>query len=86
MNKLGVHALVWVGGWSEDECTRAIRSTAELGYDFIETAGFSAAGQVRWRSLADGSVVEANTGGSLAPDLAIELSGTFVVDADSFLL
>ena len=36
MNKLGVHALVWVGGWSEDECTRAIRSTAELGYDFIE--------------------------------------------------
>ena len=36
MNKLGVHALVWVGGWSEAECAKAIRSTAELGYDYIE--------------------------------------------------
>ena len=36
MSKLGVHALVWVGGWSEADCTKAIRSTAELGYDFIE--------------------------------------------------
>jgi D-psicose/D-tagatose/L-ribulose 3-epimerase len=36
MNKLGVHALVWVGGWSEADCTQAIKSTAELGYDFIE--------------------------------------------------
>ena len=36
MNKLGVHALVWVGGWSEADCTKAIQSTAELGYDFIE--------------------------------------------------
>lgn len=36
MNRLGVHALVWVGGWSEAECERAIASTAELGYDFIE--------------------------------------------------
>ena len=36
MNKLGVHALVWVGGWSEAECASAIRNTAELGYDFIE--------------------------------------------------
>ena len=36
MSKLGVHALVWVGGWSEAESEKAIRSTAELGYDFIE--------------------------------------------------
>jgi D-psicose/D-tagatose/L-ribulose 3-epimerase len=36
MSKLGVHALVWVGGWGEVDCTRAIQSTAELGYDFIE--------------------------------------------------
>ncbi len=36
MSKLGVHALVWVGGWSEAECTKAISNTAELGYDFIE--------------------------------------------------
>jgi D-psicose/D-tagatose/L-ribulose 3-epimerase len=36
MNKLGVHALVWVGSWSEADCTHAITSSAELGYDFIE--------------------------------------------------
>jgi D-psicose/D-tagatose/L-ribulose 3-epimerase len=36
MNKLGVHALVWVGGWSHDECTKAIEQTAALGYDLIE--------------------------------------------------
>jgi D-psicose/D-tagatose/L-ribulose 3-epimerase len=36
MNKLGVHALVWVGGWSHDECERAIAQTAELGFDLIE--------------------------------------------------
>jgi len=35
-NKLGVHALVWVGNWSHDECTRAIEQTAALGYDIIE--------------------------------------------------
>jgi hypothetical protein len=31
-------------------------------------------------------VVEANTGGSLAADLEIELAGTFVIDTDSFVL
>ncbi len=36
MSKLGVHALVWVGGWSEAEAAKAISNTAELGYDFIE--------------------------------------------------
>jgi D-psicose/D-tagatose/L-ribulose 3-epimerase len=36
MNKLGVHALVWVGGWTHDECGKAIGQTAELGYDLIE--------------------------------------------------
>ena len=34
--KLGVHALVWVGGWSPAEAREAIASTAEAGYDLIE--------------------------------------------------
>ena len=34
--RLGVHALVWVGGWSEEEARTAISSTAEAGYDLIE--------------------------------------------------
>jgi D-psicose/D-tagatose/L-ribulose 3-epimerase len=36
MNKLGVHALVWVGGWSYEECAKAVDQTAELGFDLIE--------------------------------------------------
>ena len=36
MNKLGVHALVWEAGWSDEKCARAIARTAETGYDFIE--------------------------------------------------
>ncbi len=36
MNKLGLHALVWVGGWSPDECRTAIESTKEAGYELIE--------------------------------------------------
>ncbi|MEJ8855541.1 sugar phosphate isomerase/epimerase family protein [Variovorax robiniae] len=35
-NKLGVHALVWVGGWSHEECERAMAQTAEIGFDLIE--------------------------------------------------
>ncbi|NNG36976.1 sugar phosphate isomerase/epimerase family protein [Nakamurella aerolata] len=37
-NKIGVHALVWVGGWSEDEARTAISSTKKAGYDVIELA------------------------------------------------
>ena len=36
MRRLGVHALVWVGGWSPAEARQAIASTAEAGYDLIE--------------------------------------------------
>ncbi len=35
-NTIGVHALVWVGGWSPDEARKAIESTREAGYDLIE--------------------------------------------------
>ena len=36
MNKIGVHALSWVGGWSEAEARKAIEGSAQLGYDIIE--------------------------------------------------
>ena len=38
MNKIGAHALCWVGGWSEAEARKAISGTAALGYDLIEIA------------------------------------------------
>jgi len=43
MNKLGVHALVWVGGWSHDECERAVAQSAEIGFDLIEIAALDPA-------------------------------------------
>ncbi len=36
MNPLGVHALVWTGGWSEPERRHAIDATRAAGYDIIE--------------------------------------------------
>ncbi|WP_307849647.1 sugar phosphate isomerase/epimerase family protein [Qaidamihabitans albus] len=35
-NAIGVHGMVWVGGWSRPEAERAVASTAEAGYDLIE--------------------------------------------------
>ncbi|MEP9381053.1 sugar phosphate isomerase/epimerase family protein [Nocardioides sp. KR10-350] len=37
-NRFGVHALVWVGGWSEEQARRAISSSKNAGYDLIELA------------------------------------------------
>lgn len=35
-NLFGIHSLVWVGGWSDEQAELAIRSTAESGFDLIE--------------------------------------------------
>jgi D-psicose/D-tagatose/L-ribulose 3-epimerase len=35
-NLLGVHALVWVGGWSHDQAIEAIQNSKEAGYGLIE--------------------------------------------------
>ena len=35
-NKIGIHALVWVGGWNQNESRQAIAGAAETGYDLIE--------------------------------------------------
>lgn len=43
MNKLGLHANVWVSGWSENEADLAISKTAETGYDLIEIPALNAA-------------------------------------------
>ena len=37
-NALGVHALVWVAGWSEEECRHAVASTARVGSTQLHAA------------------------------------------------
>jgi D-psicose/D-tagatose/L-ribulose 3-epimerase len=36
VNTLGVHALVWVGGWNEADARRAVEATAAAGFDLLE--------------------------------------------------
>src|SRR5258708_15672443 len=36
MNKIGIHALVGVGAWNQNESGQAIAGAAETGYDLIE--------------------------------------------------
>jgi len=36
MNPLGVHALVFVSGWSQQEASRAIGRAAECGFEYLE--------------------------------------------------
>lgn len=40
-NRFGLHALVWVGGWSQDEARHAITATAASGFDLIELAAMN---------------------------------------------
>lgn len=42
-NLLGVHALVWVGGWSPAECEQAVASTAAAGFGLLEIPAFDPA-------------------------------------------
>jgi len=39
-NQLGVHALVWTGGWTPEEAEFAIASTKNSGFDLIEVPAF----------------------------------------------
>lgn len=36
VNPLGIHALVWTGGWSHEDCELAVASAKQAGYDLIE--------------------------------------------------
>lgn len=40
-NRLGLHANVWVAGWSNEEAIRAIDKTAEKGFDLIEISAMA---------------------------------------------
>jgi D-psicose/D-tagatose/L-ribulose 3-epimerase len=40
MNKLGIHALVWVSEWTDESIRYAVNQSAEVGYDLIEAVIF----------------------------------------------
>ena len=54
--------------------------------DFIGTAGFTAAGQLRYAILGGKTYVEVNSTGAGAPEMTIALTGTITLGAEDFLL
>ena len=42
-NELGIHSLVWVGGWSPEEARRAVASSRDAGFDLIELSAIDPA-------------------------------------------
>jgi RTX calcium-binding nonapeptide repeat (4 copies) len=67
----------------------AIAATAgDDAFTFIGAAAFTAAGQIRVAASGGDTLVEINTGGTLAPDMALLLQGTApaLVAADDFVL
>lgn len=55
-------------------------------FTFIDDAAFSAAGELRFWFDGDRTVLQANTGGTLDPELAIELTGVRTLAAEDFVL
>ena len=53
---------------------------------FIGTAGFTAAGQVRFEISGGTTYVEVNTAGPGSPEMTIALTGTITLGAEDFLL
>jgi len=75
-NELGLHALCWVGGWSETEARQAIEGTARLGYDLIEIPTFDLDAldiPMTVRLLQEYGL---KTGVSLGLDPSMDVSGT----------
>ncbi|NJM31395.1 MAG: hypothetical protein HC855_16095 [Rhizobiales bacterium] len=64
----------------------AIDGGGNDAFSFIGTNAFTAAGQVRVVFFNGNTLIDMNTGGSLAPDSRIVLAGTVQIDAADFIL
>jgi D-psicose/D-tagatose/L-ribulose 3-epimerase len=86
--RLGVHALVWVGGWSPAEARQAIASTAEAGYDLIEIPLLdpSSVDAKATRRLLDEHGIVAGCSLGLAPETNVSSEDSEAVAAGRRLL
>ena len=81
-NPLGIHALVWVGGWSPEEAEFAISSTARAGYDLIEIPALdpSRIDVASTRAMLEHHGLQAGVSLGLAPDTDINSEDVAKVD------
>ena len=81
-NPLGIHALVWVGGWSAEEAELAISSTARAGYDLIEIPALdpSRIDVASTRAMLERHGLQAGVSLGLAPESDINSEDVASVD------
>ena len=81
-NPLGIHALVWVGGWSPEEAELAISSTARAGYDLIEIPALdpSRIDVASTREMLERHGLQAGVSLGLAPDSDINSEDIACID------
>ncbi|GAA4676583.1 sugar phosphate isomerase/epimerase [Frondihabitans cladoniiphilus] len=70
-NRIGVHAQVWVGGWSREAATYAVTESAAAGFDLIEIP----AGDVPHFDVAHTAKLLADTGIGAVLSLALPADG-----------
>ena len=81
-NPLGIHALVWVGGWTPEEAELAISSTARAGFDLIEIPALdpSRIDVASTRAMLERHGLQAGVSLGLAPDTDINSEDVAMVD------
>ena len=88
MNTLGVHAFVWVGGWSHADCDRAISKTVEAGFDLLEITAMDPAASVidYTRRALDRSGLKSSVSLGLSPETDINSEDRATVAAGHRML
>lgn len=81
-NPLGIHALVWAGGWTPEEAELAISSTARAGFDLIEIPALdpSRIDVASTRTMLERHGLQAGVSLGLAPDTDINSEDVAMVD------
>lgn len=81
-NPLGIHALVWAGGWTPEEAELAISSTARAGFDLIEIPALdpSRIDVASTRAMLERHGLQAGVSLGLAPDTDINSEDVAMVD------
>lgn len=88
-NPLGVHALVWTGGWEPDQAELAISSTAAAGYDLIEIPALDPSAidvaDTRARLAAHGLGASMTLGLTFATDINSEDAATVAAGRNTLM-
>ena len=75
-NPVGVHGLVWAGGWGRDDIEAAVRGSADCGYDLLEVPAMRAASLDAGLTKAIASEARIATATSLGLSLDADISST----------